>query len=158
MKEIVLAGGCFWGVEAYFLRKKGILETEVAYANGHMENPTYKEVCSGITGHVEVCLIKYDEEVISLEEILEYFWKIIDPIAVDRQGPDVGHQYRTGIYYIHKEDLVVILKSLEEQQLKYQEKIATEVEPLKSYYTAEVHHQKYLIKNPNGYCHIDLTK
>ncbi|WP_026478597.1 peptide-methionine (S)-S-oxide reductase MsrA [Alkaliphilus transvaalensis] len=158
MKEIVLAAGCFWGVEAYFLRKEGIMETEVGYANGHLENPTYQEVCSRTTGHAEVCKIKYDENIISLEKLLSYFWKIIDPIAVDRQGPDIGNQYRTAVYYSDEKDLPVIIKTKETEQQKYSEKIATEIEPLKVYYPAEEYHQKYLQKNPGGYCHIDLNR
>lgn len=157
MKEIVLAGGCFWGVEAYISRIAGVVQTEVGYANGHLENPTYKEVCSTYTGHAEVCKIKYDENVITLEELLNRFWRIIDPTAINRQGPDVGHQYRTGIYYLDEEDLATIIKTKEEQQGKYKDDIATEVEALKSYYPAEEYHQKYLEKNPKGYCHIDLN-
>ncbi|KAB3529983.1 peptide-methionine (S)-S-oxide reductase MsrA [Alkaliphilus pronyensis] len=157
MKEIVLAGGCFWGVEAYFLRLEGVVETEVGYANGSVENPTYQQVCNTNTGHAEVCRIKYDEEKIRLEDILMKFFKIIDPTAVNRQGPDIGHQYRTGIYYTDEADLQVILKVIGDEQSKYSKKIATEVEPLKVYYPAEEYHQKYLEKNPNGYCHINLN-
>ncbi|KAB3531139.1 peptide-methionine (S)-S-oxide reductase MsrA [Alkaliphilus serpentinus] len=158
MKEIVLAGGCFWGVEAYFKRINGVVDTEVGYANGHVENPTYKEVCTSFTGHAEVCKIKYDEGVISLKELLNRFWKIIDPTAINRQGPDVGHQYRSGIFYVDEQDLDTIMKSKEEEAQKYQDDIVTEVEALKSYYPAEEYHQKYLEKNPGGYCHIDLSK
>ena len=157
MKEIVLAGGCFWGVEAYISRKNGIIETEVGYANGHVENPTYQDVCGKGTGHAEVCRVKYDEAVVSLEEVLAYFWKIIDPTVADRQGPDIGNQYRTGIYYTDEADLETILKTKEEEQKKYEKEIVTEVEPLKTYFPAEEYHQKYLEKNPNGYCHIDLS-
>ena len=157
MKEIVLAGGCFWGVEEYMSRIDGIKETTVGYANGTTENPTYEEVCTSITGHAEACYIKYDENILSLEDLLNRFWKIINPTLLNRQGPDIGSQYRTGIYYIDESDLPTIMKTFEEQKIKYDKPIVTEVEPLRVFYEAEEYHQKYLKKNPNGYCHIDLN-
>lgn len=157
MKEIVLAGGCFWGVEAYMGRLDGVIETLVGYSNGDLVDPTYEDVKTSTTGHAEVCYIKYDENIISLEALLNKFWNIIDPTVFNRQGPDIGSQYRTGIFYINEEDLNTILKTKEEQQKKYDKKIVTEIEPLKSFYPAEEYHQKYLEKNPNGYCHIDLS-
>lgn len=156
MKEIILAGGCFWGVEEYMSRINGVEDTRVGYANGTRKNPTYEEVCTGTTGHAEACIVKYNEEIISLEELLDKFWKVIDPTALNRQGPDVGHQYRTGIYYIDDSDLNIIQKSLEEEQKKHSRAIVTEVEPLTCFYDAEEYHQNYLKKNPGGYCHIDL--
>lgn len=157
MKEIVLAGGCFWGVEEYISRVSGIIETKVGYANGTKENPTYEEVCTNTTGHAEAVYIKFDENIISLEDLLNRFWRIIDPTLKNRQGPDIGSQYRTGIYYIDKKDLPIIMKTYNEQKGKYGGKIATEVELLKVFYDAEEYHQKYLKKNPGGYCHIDLN-
>ena len=157
MKEIVLAGGCFWGVEEYIFRVSGIIETKVGYANGTKENPTYEEVCTNTTGHAEAVYIKFDENIISLEDLLNRFWRIIDPTLKNRQGPDIGSQYRTGIYYIDKKDLPIIMKTYNEQKGKYGVKIATEVELLKVFYDAEEYHQKYLKKNPGGYCHIDLN-
>lgn len=157
MKEIVLAGGCFWGVEEYISRVSGIIETRVGYANGTKENPTYEEVCTNTTGHAEAVYIKFDENIISLEDLLNRFWRIIDPTLKNRQGPDIGSQYRTGIYYIDKKDLPIIMKTYNEQKGKYGVKIATEVELLKVFYDAEEYHQKYLKKNPGGYCHIDLN-
>ncbi len=156
MKSIVLAGGCFWGMEAYFKRLSGVLETEVGYANGDMENPTYELVCKHITGHAEVLKMAYDPEQINLETVLAHFWKVIDPTLLNRQGGDVGNQYRTGIYFIDSEDLPVIEASLKAEQVKYDKPIVTEVMPLKAYYAAEEYHQKYLDKNPGGYCHIPL--
>lgn len=156
MKEIILAGGCFWGVEEYMSRLNGVVETKVGYANGTKPNPTYEEVCTGITGHVEACYIKFDEKEISLEELLYRFWNIINPTMINRQGPDIGNQYRTGIYYIDEKDLSIINKTLEEEQKKYEEPIVTEIEPLSCFYDAEEYHQKYLKKNPGGYCHINL--
>lgn len=157
MKEIYLAGGCFWGVDAYLSRLNGVIETEVGYANGTKENPSYEEVCIGITGHTETTYIKYDANIISLEELLNKFWHIIDPTMLNRQGGDIGNQYRTGIYYTDPEDLKIIKKSLEEEKSKYNKPIVTEIMPLKSYYKAEEYHQDYLKKNPGGYCHIDLN-
>ena len=156
MKEIVLAGGCFWGVEEYLSRIEGVAETSVGYANGHTEEPIYQEVCKGTTGHAEACFVKYDENIINLETLLKKFWDIIDPTVANRQGPDIGHQYRTGIYYLKEEDLNIILQSKEEEQKKYTKPIVTEIEPLKAFYKAEEYHQKYLKKNPGGYCHIKL--
>ena len=157
MKEIVLAGGCFWGVEEYMSRISGVVETKVGYANGTKENPTYEQVCSNTTGHAEAVYIKFDEKIISLEDLLNRFWRIIDPTLKNRQGPDIGSQYRTGIYYIDEKDLPIIEKTYNEQKEKYQVEIATEVEPLKVFYDAEEYHQNYLKKNPGGYCHIDLN-
>jgi len=157
MREIVLAGGCFWGVEAYMGNIEGVVETKVGYSNGNTKSPTYEEVKTGTTGHAEVCYIKYDENIISLEALLNKFWRIIEPTILNQQGPDVGHQYRTGIYYMDDGDLETILKTKDEQQKLYDRPIVTEIEALKSFYDAEEYHQKYLQKNPSGYCHIDLS-
>lgn len=157
MKEIYLAGGCFWGVEEYMSRIDGVVDTGVGYANGHTENPSYEQVCTGTTGHVETTYIKFDENIISLESLLNRFWKIIDPTLLNRQGPDIGNQYRTGIYYVEDEDVDIINKTLEEQKENYDRPIVTEIMKLESYYPAEEYHQRYLKKNPNGYCHIDMS-
>lgn len=157
MKEIYLAGGCFWGVDAYFSRLDGVVDTKVGYANGTKENPSYEEVCTGTTGHTETTYIKYDTQAISLEELLNKFWHIINPTMLNRQGADIGNQYRTGIYYTNKEELEVINKTLEVEKTKYNKPIVTEIMPLKSFYAAEEYHQDYLKKNPGGYCHIDLN-
>lgn len=156
-RKIVLAAGCFWGVEAYFKKIDGIINTSVGYANGRTESPTYEQVCNENTGYAEACEIIYDSNKISLEKILEYFWKIVDPTVLNRQGPDFGSQYRTGIYFIDNLDEDIITKSLNKEQEKYNKKIVTEVEPLKNYFKAEEYHQDYLDKNPSGYCHIDLN-
>jgi peptide-methionine (S)-S-oxide reductase len=158
MKKIALAGGCFWGVEEYMSRIPGVTETTVGYANGHTENPTYQQVCSHTTGHAETCLVAYDERIMTLEELLERYWLVVEPTIKDRQGHDIGSQYRTGIYYEDEADEPVIRKSVGEEQKKYDQPIVTEVEPLKYFYPAEEYHQKYLKKNPGGYCHIDLSK
>ncbi|MBS4536796.1 peptide-methionine (S)-S-oxide reductase MsrA [Clostridium sp. D2Q-14] len=158
MKKIVLAGGCFWGIEEYMIRIEGVLNTKVGYANGTTKNPSYEEVCTGLTGHCEACYIEFDEKIISLPKLLDKFWSIINPILENRQGGDIGTQYRTGIYYIDENDKDTILLSKEKEQTKYDSQIVTEIEPLKVFYDAEEYHQRYLKKNPNGYCHIDLSK
>ena len=104
MKKIVLAGGCFWGVEAYFAQLKGVLDTSVGYVDGNMKNPTYDDVCHGIATHAEACMITYDPTVISLNQVLDQFFRIINPFSLNKQGHDVGKQYRSGIYFIDKED------------------------------------------------------
>lgn len=157
MTEIYLAGGCFWGVEAYFQRLEGIVETEVGYANGHTTNPSYEDVCRKNTGFAETAKIQFDENKISLREVLLRYFRIIDPTVIDRQGPDVGNQYRTGIYYTDEKQLPIIQEEILELAKKYKEKIQIEIKPLENYYPAEEYHQSYLKKNPSGYCHIDLT-
>ncbi len=158
LKEIYLAGGCFWGVEEYMSRIDGVIDTEVGYANGHRNNPTYEQVCTGTTGHVETTYIKFDENIISLKRLLNRFWGIIDPTLLNRQGGDIGNQYRTGIYYVNKDDLPIINKTLEEQREKYDREIVTEILPLSVFFLAEEYHQDYLKKNPGGYCHIDMSR
>lgn len=158
LKTIYLAGGCFWGVETYISRILGVYETEVGYANGNTKNPTYEEVCNFDTKHAECVKVTYSPDFISLKELLEEFFKIIDPIAINRQGPDIGTQYRTGIYYTDIRDKQIAEMFIKEKQLNYSKKIAIEVMPLTYFYPAETYHQKYLEKNPNGYCHVDLSK
>ncbi len=157
MREIYLAGGCFWGVQAYYDKKEGILETIVGYANGNVDCPTYEQVCTKTTGHAETLHIKFDEKVLLLEEILNYFWRIIDPTVLNRQGPDIGSQYRTGVYYTDETMLDTIISSRDNEQKNYNTPIVTEIEKLVIFFPAEEYHQKYLEKNPNGYCHIDLS-
>jgi len=157
MKKIILGGGCFWGVEKFFAMIPGVIKTEVGYANGKTENPTYEEVCHSDTNFVEVCYITYDEKLVSLDIILDKFWTIVDPTTVNRQAGDVGTQYRSGIYYIDEADLDAINKSKMKIQEQYKESVVTEVKPLEKYYTAEEYHQDYLEKNPTGYCHIKFN-
>lgn len=152
--EIYLAGGCFWGLEKYLSLINGVENTQVGYANGKTINPTYEEVCRKNTGHAETVKVVYDPEIISLGTLLNLYFEAIDPTSVNRQGGDTGKQYRTGIYYIDINDLPVIKKSIEELQRKHDKPIAIEVESLKNYSPAEEYHQKYLAKNPDGYCHI----
>ncbi len=155
--EIYLAGGCFWGVEAYMSRIYGVYDVTSGYANGKTENPTYEEVCYMNTGHAETVHVQYDPARVDLNTLLGYYFRIINPVSVNKQGNDVGTQYRTGIYYTDEADLPVIEAKMAEIQAKYDEPLAVEVEPLKHYFLAEEYHQDYLEKNPNGYCHIDLN-
>lgn len=157
MNTIYLAGGCFWGVEGYFKRIEGVKGTTCGYANGRTENPSYEDVCRHDTGHAETVKVDFDDEVISLEDLLIYYFRIIDPVSVNKQGNDVGTQYRTGIYYTDESQLPVIKAAIEREQRKYNEKIAVEVLPIENFYSAEEYHQGYLDKNPNGYCHINLS-
>ncbi|MBM3699584.1 MAG: peptide-methionine (R)-S-oxide reductase MsrB [Actinobacteria bacterium] len=154
-KEIYLAGGCFWGVQAYIDSIIGIEYTSVGYANGESEETDYYSIKK--TGHTETVYVVYDPDRIMLEELLGYFYGIIEPTSLNRQGNDAGTQYRTGIYYTDKEDKEIIDSVTQKEQAKYSEKIVTEIEPLKNYVLAEDYHQDYLDKNPGGYCHIDLT-
>ncbi|MDR2182950.1 MAG: peptide-methionine (S)-S-oxide reductase MsrA [Clostridiales bacterium] len=157
-KEIYLAGGCFWGVEKYLALLEGVASTEVGYANGHAENPTYEDVCTGVTGFAEAVRVAYDAEIISLDFLLEQFYEIIDPTVKNRQGGDIGSQYRTGVYHTDAADGAIVAKSLDNLQKAYKAPIVTENLPLKNYYKAEEYHQKYLDKNPGGYCHIPEHK
>ncbi len=157
MKKIALAGGCFWGVDEFFSRKEGVLYTKSGYSNGDVENPTYEQVCSGNTGHAETVYIEYDEAQITLEAILDKFFKVIDPTSLNRQGNDRGTQYRTGIYFIEESDEALIREFIKMKEPKYNKPIVVEVEPLRSFFDAEEYHQDYLKKNPRGYCHIDLS-
>jgi peptide methionine sulfoxide reductase msrA/msrB len=154
-REIWLAGGCFWGVEEYFSRLDGVVETSVGYANGRTENPGYYDIPN--TGHAETVHVVYDNEKIGLNMILEHYFKIIDPTVRNRQGYDVGTQYRTGIYYSDEKDKEIIEQVIAKEQQKYKAPIVTEVSKLEHYYLAEEYHQDYLKKNPGGYCHIDFS-
>jgi peptide methionine sulfoxide reductase msrA/msrB len=155
--EIYLAGGCFWGTEAFFKKLPGIYATEVGYANGRTANPSYQQVCAG-SGHAETVHIVYSTAVLPLNELLKAFFYVIDPTSLDKQGNDVGKQYRSGIYYTDKADLSTIQAAIADIQKKYSDKVVTETLPLQNFYTAEEYHQDYLDKTPGGYCHINLAK
>lgn len=158
LKVIYLAGGCFWGVEKYFALIKGVKQTEVGYANGNTENPTYQEVCKDNTGHAETVKVIYDPKEVTLDFILGMYYDVIDPTSVNKQGGDVGVQYRTGIYYTDEVDVNIIKASLEELAKKLEDTVVVEMLPLNNFYEAEEYHQKYLDKNPTGYCHIGAHK
>ncbi len=154
---IYLAGGCFWGVEAFISRLKGVNNTEVGYANGRDLAPTYEKVCTGKTGHAETVKATYNPKIITLDEILENFFKIIDPYSLNRQGADIGTQYRTGIYWQEESQRDTVITFLREKQKVSPERIVVETRPIASFYPAEGYHQKYLERNPLGYCHVDLN-
>jgi peptide methionine sulfoxide reductase msrA/msrB len=157
-KEIYLAGGCFWGTEKYMASIPGVLETQVGYANGRTANPTYQEVCHNNTGHAETVKVIYDPGTIPLPFLLELYYDCIDPTSQNRQGGDKGTQYRTGVYFKQPEDEPVIRESLSKLQSRLDKPVAVECLPLDNYYPAEEYHQKYLDKNPDGYCHIGREK
>lgn len=154
MKTIYLAGGCFWGTERYFQLAKGVATTEVGYANGTKDNPRYEDLKLGFDDASETVKIRYDENIISLEKLLELFLRVIDPYSINKQGEDEGVQYRTGIYYLDENDGLLIKKYFKSVHL---EDSAVEILPLKKYFPAEEYHQDYLIKNPHGYCHINMA-
>lgn len=155
MAEIYLAGGCFWGLEEYFSRITGVTDTTVGYANGQVESTNYQLIHQ--TDHAETVQVTYDENLVSLREILLYYFRVIDPLSINKQGNDVGRQYRTGIYYTKDIDVSVINEVVKEQERQLGQKIAVEVEPLRHYVLAEDYHQDYLKKNPGGYCHINVN-
>jgi peptide methionine sulfoxide reductase msrA/msrB len=155
LAEIWLAGGCFWGVEAYMARIYGVYDVTSGYANGSFDNPTYREVING-AGHAETVHVRYDPERVSLETLLDLFFEVVDPVSVNQQGNDRGIQYRSGIYYENEEDLLVINEVIDELAGQYSKDIAVEVLPLDGYFLAEEYHQDYLEKNPDGYCHIEF--
>ena len=161
MGSLVVGMGCFWGAERVFWQLDGVWVTAVGYSGGHTPNPTYEEVCSGLTGHAEVVLVVFDKEKIDLEGLLTVFWESHDPTQEMRQGNDIGTQYRSGIWVADQDQLVKTEKSLKayEQALLVSgfQKIKTTVEIQKNFYYAEEYHQQYLHKNPNGYCGIAGT-
>ncbi|GIZ15652.1 peptide-methionine (R)-S-oxide reductase [Capnocytophaga catalasegens] len=152
--EIYFAGGCFWGTEHFFKQIRGVISTEVGYANGKIKNPTYKQVSSGDTGFAETVKVVYHRKNINLEKLIDLYFKTIDPTSLNKQGNDIGTQYRTGIYYKNTSDLPIIQASISELAKKYSQPIVIEVLPLDNFYRAEEYHQAYLDKNPGGYCHI----
>ena len=155
VKVIHLAGGCFWGLEAYMQKLNGVEDAISGYANGKTENPSYYNLKT--SGHAETVKVVYNPDIISLEDILAYYLRVVNPVSVNKQGNDVGTQYRTGIYYTDEADKTIIENILAKEQTKHDKPIAIEVEPLKQFYDAEEYHQDYLEKKPGGYCHIDLS-
>ena len=156
MKKIIVAGGCFWGVEAYFKQLKGIMDSSVGYVDGNMPQPTYALVCDGVATHTEACHLTYDASMISLESIMEHLFRICNPFSKYKQGNDVGGQYRTGIYFLDDRDEETIhrfMASFFKDDLK---RVQTDVKKAIDYVEAETYHQDYLDKHPNGYCHVNL--
>ena len=165
MQTIYLAGGCFWGLQKYLDQFSGIKATEVGYANGPEGfrgsgadgAPTYQDVCAN-SGHAETVKVEFDEAQITLEALLERYFTVIDPVSVNRQGHDSGVQYRTGIFYTSPQQLPAIEAVCAGQRQLAGRELAVLVEPLKNYFPAEEYHQKYLDKNPGGYCHIPASR
>jgi methionine-S-sulfoxide reductase len=154
MKTIYLAGGCFWGCEKFFEQFDGVVNTLVGYANGNTENPSYEDVKHRGTGHAETVRIDFDEARISTEELLDSYFLVIDPLSVNRQGEDEGIQYRTGVYYTSDDQLPALRAAFEREAAKVGAPLKVELLPLQNFFPAEEYHQKYLEKNPGGYCHI----
>ena len=153
MQTIYLAGGCFWGMQKFLDQFDGVAETEVGYANGPDAAPSYEDVCRSV-GHAETVRVVFDEARLPLEKLLDYYFMVIDPLSVNRQGHDSGIQYRTGIYYTEESQLPAIQAVFLREQEKAGAPLAVAVEKLKNFFSAEAYHQKYLDKNPGGYCHI----
>lgn len=156
LQDSYFAGGCFWGVEEYFSRIPGVFDVTSGYANGLTPNPTYEQVCTQQTGHAETVHIRYNPRIVSLQTLAEQYFKIIDPTSLNRQGNDIGSQYRTGIYYTQEQDRATLAAVMTQVQARYNQPLAVELLPLTNYYLAENYHQNYLQKNPNGYCHINF--
>ncbi|MBQ6757125.1 MAG: peptide-methionine (S)-S-oxide reductase MsrA [Oscillospiraceae bacterium] len=156
MKEIYLAGGCYWGVQKYCDNIRGVLSTEVGFANGRVDNPYYALVKKGDTGYAETVKVVYGDS-LPLRALLRLFFRIIDPTVLDRQGHDVGNQYRTGVYFTDPADEPIIREELSKLAESCNLPVVTECAPLRNFYTAEEYHQKYLDKNPGGYCHVPLS-
>jgi peptide-methionine (S)-S-oxide reductase len=157
--RITFGGGCFWCIEAVFQRINGVLGVSSGYAGGTVENPTYKQVCAGDTGHAEVVQIEYDPAKVSLAKLLELFWAAHDPTTLNRQGADRGTQYRSVIFYENEEQKLAAEKSKSEAKKDFADPIVTEISPLKVYYKAEDYHQNYynLNSSKNGYCAMVIT-
>jgi len=154
MQKATFAAGCFWGVEAAFQKLKGVKDTKVGYTGGHTKNPTYKEVCTDKTGHAEAVRIDYDQKKITYQELLDVFWNIHNPTLLNRQGPDVGSQYRSAIFYYDKQQKKLAEESRDKEQRKYDKKIVTEINPIDEFYLAEEYHQRYFEKNKTHFCKI----
>jgi methionine-S-sulfoxide reductase len=153
-QTIFLAGGCFWGVEAYFKQLDGVLDTTVGYCNGNTAFPKYEDLKNGKATHAETVKIVYDDQVISLEKLLEHYLRFVDPYAVDQQGHDMGHQYRSGVYYTN------LLDGMRADTYfcdHCHEGWKIEIKQMMNFYPAEDYHQDYLDKNPGGYCHVNLN-
>ncbi len=146
-EKAIFGAGCFWGIEAEFRKVEGVIEAASGYSGGHTENPTYGDVCSGATGHAEVVEVEYDPSKVSYEELLEVFWVNHDPTQLNRQGPDVGTQYRSAIFFNTPEQEAAARASIEKVQERFKKPIVTEIKPASEFYRAEEYHQRYFEKN-----------
>ena len=157
MRSVILAGGCFWGVEAYFKQLKGVTDTSVGYVDGNKRNTTYEEVCVGLASHAEACEVVYDESVITLEQLLEHYLRFVNPFSMNRQGNDFGRQYRSGIYVNDKADIERVNAYFKAYFKNDYDRVRVVVKMNTDYDLAEPNHQDYLDKNPHGYCHVNLN-
>ena len=158
-EQATFGAGCFWGVEYVFRRVPGVTEVEVGYSGGHTENPTYEQVCSHTTGHAEVARVTFDPEIVTYEQLLEVFWAMHDPTQVDRQGPDIGDQYRSAIFTYSDDQAKIAQESKDRAQARYPKPIATTIQPAATFYPAEGYHQAYYEKNGHEpYCHVVPTR
>lgn len=155
-ETIYFAAGCFWGIEEALKMHEGVVKTTVGYMGGHTENPSYKQVCSGDTGHAETVKVEYDPQATSVEQLLELFWKVHDPTQINKQGPDVGAQYRSVIFYTTEEQKEAAKHSKEEKGKEYEKEIATSIEKAPTFWEAEEYHQDYANKHGGGFCHVPL--
>ncbi|AKM82578.1 TPA: peptide-methionine (S)-S-oxide reductase [Candidatus Berkelbacteria bacterium] len=155
-EKVFFAAGCFWGVEEAFYKISGVLKTEVGFMGGKTENPTYEQVCSNMTGHAETVEVVYDPKKVSFNDLLSTFWQIHDPTTINRQGPDVGSQYRSAIFYTteHQKNMAEKSRRKMEETGLLQSKIVTEIESAGPFFKAEDYHQKYFLKHPGQGCHI----
>ena len=154
MKEIYFAGGCFWGTEHYIKQIRGVISTEVGYANGNTLNPTYEEVYTDTTGYAECVKVVFDEEILPLAKVVELYFHSVDPLSLNCQGNDIGTRYRTGIYYTDESDRSVIEEIYRQVEQSVGASLVVELEALRNFYSGEEYHQDYLDKNPGGYCHL----
>lgn len=157
-KKLVLGGGCFWCVEAVYSSVKGVVKAVSGYAGGARQNPSYEQVCTGVSGHAEVVEIEYDAQIITMQELLDIFWAIHDPTTLNAQGADKGTQYRSVIYYANEAEKEIITEAIKQASLHFRDKIVTEVSPSPIFYPAETYHQNYFERNPNqGYCQVVIA-
>lgn len=156
IETATFAAGCFWGVEAAFRELKGVVDATVGYTGGHKDEPTYKDVCSGNTGHAEACEVKFDNEVITFDQLLDAFWKMHDPTQLNRQGPDIGSQYRSAVFFHSPEQEEKTKTSMKElfDSKKTRGPICTQVVPAQTFWAAEEYHQNYCAKTGRGFCHM----
>ena len=155
LEQATFAAGCFWGVEYVFMKVPGVTDAVSGYTAGTTQHPTYREVCSHTTGHAEAVLVTFDPEVVTYEQLLEVFWAMHDPTQVNRQGPDVGDQYRSGIYTHSDAQQATALASRDRAQARFDRPIATEILPATTFYPAEDYHQRYYAKTGHEpYCHV----
>jgi peptide-methionine (S)-S-oxide reductase len=147
------AAGCFWGVEEEYRKLNGVIATAVGYTAGHTTNPTYREVCNKTTGHAEAVLVEFDPKIVSYEALLDLFWHLHDPTTLNRQGPDIGDQYRSAIYYFNEEQKNLALETKEKTQKELKNPIVTQIVPTEKFYNAEDYHQQYVEKGGIASCH-----